>query len=268
MLAEIVFISQVVVIALPALLMTLLLTNRPWQTLLLSKRPAWIALPVAVIMAIVFHPLGVTASTYIQELYPIAPGTLEALAEFGQSLAAAPRWVPFVLVAILPAICEEIAFRGFILSGLRHIGDKWRAIAISSVFFGVTHGILQQSISASLLGVVLGYLAVQTGSLYPCILFHASFNSLALLFGKIQLSAEQYAANPLLQLVLQRSEANGVAQYAYTPALLIACGLAAFYLLGWLHRLPYQKSSEEALEDAIRRQNWALGREELAAANE
>ncbi|MCA9249051.1 MAG: CPBP family intramembrane metalloprotease, partial [Planctomycetales bacterium] len=267
-LSQLVFISQVVVIALPALLMTLLLTNRPFDTLLLSRRPVWITLPAAVALAVSLHPLGIYASSLIQKLYPIAPEAAEQLGQFSALLDSAPLWLPLCLIALLPAVCEELAFRGFILSGLRHIGDKWRAIAISSVFFGVTHGILQQSVSASLLGLVLGYIAIQTGSLYPCILFHATYNSLALLFSKIELSADRFAGNPMLPWILRRSEEMGHAQYAYTPILLVASGLVAVYLLGWLHRLPYQKSSEEELEEAIRRQNWALGRDELVAAND
>ena len=49
---------------------------------------------------------------------------------------------------------------------------------ISSLLFGVTHGILQQSISAALVGIVIGYVAVQTGSLLPGIVFHLVYNTL------------------------------------------------------------------------------------------
>ena len=58
-------------------------------------------------------------------------------------------WQAVLLFALLPAVCEEVAFRGFILSGLRHMGHKWRAILISSIFFGVAHGMLQQEGSFS-----------------------------------------------------------------------------------------------------------------------
>ena len=82
-------------------------------------------------------------------------------------------WPLVLLIAVVPAVCEELAFRGFILSGFRHLGHKWRAIVFSAMLFGVTHGILQQSLIACLLGVVLGYLAVQSGSILPGMVFHA-----------------------------------------------------------------------------------------------
>ena len=83
-------------------------------------------------------------------------------------IASAPYvWLPFVLMAVLPAICEELAFRGFILSGLRHLGHKWWAIGLSAVFFGMAHTVVQQSLAAAALGLVIGYVAVQTDSLVP-----------------------------------------------------------------------------------------------------
>ena len=85
-------------------------------------------------------------------------------------------WLPFVLIAMLPAICEELAFRGFILSGFRHLGHKWWAIGLSAVFFGLAHTVLQQSLAAIVVGVVLGFLAIQTSSLVPCMLFHMTYN--------------------------------------------------------------------------------------------
>ena len=106
---------------------------------------------------------------------------LGQIQDMQQVIASAPSiWHILALLALAPAICEELAFRGFILSGLRHMGSKWGAIVISSLLFGVTHGILQQSISAALVGMVIGYMAVQTGSLLPGIVFHLVYNTLGL----------------------------------------------------------------------------------------
>ena len=100
-----------------------------------------------------------------------------SLADFAALLKTAPYpWVPYVLLAVLPAVCEELAFRGFVLSGLRHLGSKRWAIGLAAVFFGMAHGIIQQSLSAAALGIVIGYIAVQTGSLIPCMLFHVTYN--------------------------------------------------------------------------------------------
>ena len=96
-----------------------------------------------------------------------------------QRLLSTP-WT-LVLIALVPAVCEELAFRGFILTGLRQNGRRWRAIATSSLFFALAHGILQQQISAFFLGLVLGYIAYQSQSLWPAILYHLTHNTTACL---------------------------------------------------------------------------------------
>ena len=59
--ALLLFISQVVCIALPALLMALLLTGRPLKTLLLDRLPRLAACGVAVLLAVLLHPVGLAA---------------------------------------------------------------------------------------------------------------------------------------------------------------------------------------------------------------
>jgi sodium transport system permease protein len=159
---------------------------------------------------------------------------------FGEVLKTAPYWwVPYLLLAVLPAICEELAFRGFILSGLRHLGSKRWAIGLSAVFFGMAHGIIQQSLSATVLGLVIGYVAVQTGSLVPGMLFHVTYNSLG------------FAAQTIMTK-LAPNQAPEELHYTWPILLVTSCGAAL--LLYWLHRLPYQATREEQIGDARARQ--------------
>ena len=179
-LALLLFISQVVCIALPALLMALMLTGRPLKTLLLDRMPSAAACGVAVLLAVLLHPVGLQLVALDSRLVSRAGRKCKhELESFAQLLKTAPYpWLPYVLMAVLPAICEELAFRGFMLSGLRHLGSKWWAIGLSAVFFGMAHGVIQQSLSAAALGMVIGYVAVQTGSLVPCMLFHVTYNGI------------------------------------------------------------------------------------------
>jgi sodium transport system permease protein len=248
-LATLLFVSQVVCFALPAALMAVMLTAKPLKALLLDRLPSATACGIAILLAVLLHPLGIQLSFWIRYVYPIQEqmqGKLEAL---GQLLETAPYpWLPYVMLAVLPALCEEVAFRGFILSGLRHLGSKRWAIGLSAVFFGMAHGIIQQSISATALGAVLGYVAIQTGSLIPCMLFHVTYNALgfatALLPGLV-------SQRPGLA-ILFRETAPG--QLLYNWPVLAVCGVAAILPLIWLHRLPYQATREEQIGDAQARQ--------------
>ena len=152
-----------------------------------------------------------------------------------------------VIVAIVPPICEELAFRGFILSGLRHMGHKWRAIIISSIFFGLAHSLLQQSIGAALVGIVLGFLAVQCGSLLPPILYHMLHNGLAL--GLSRVTPEMLEKWPVLRLLYV--DADGTLVYRW-PVVVVGAIVAASVLY-WLHRRPYVRTAEERLEESIER---------------
>ena len=244
-----VFISQVVCIALPALLMTVLLTGRPLKTLLLDRAPNGTACVAAILLAVCLHPLGAQLVAWIRELYPIQKEVLDFTHVVAKSFETAPyAWLPFVLIALLPAICEEVAFRGFILSGLRHVGSKWWAIGLSAVMFGVAHSIIQQSLAATAVGVVLGYLAVQTGSLVPCILFHVTYNGLALAAARLPELAKNW---PIVEDLVRDS---GPDQLTYAwPVVAIGATWAAGLLL-WFHRLPYQATKEEEIALARSRQ--------------
>jgi sodium transport system permease protein len=250
-------ISQVVCIALPALLMTIMFTRSRLKTLLLDRTPKLAACIAAVLLAVTIHPLAQQMINWIQKLYPIQDAVQAQSQAIEQMLATSPYvWLPFVLMAVLPAICEELAFRGFILSGLRHLGHKWWAIALSAVFFGMAHTVVQQSLSAAALGLVIGYVAVQTTSLVPAILFHASYNSLMLAIGlSPQFIGYLRERWPNMMSLLVEGDAEGV---TYRMPVVIASAVLSLILLRWLHRLPYQATQEEVLSDARALQSQQL----------
>ena len=154
-------------------------------------------------------------------------------------------------MALTPAICEEIAFRGFILSGLRHMGHRWAAILVSSVFFGATHGILQQSLPACAIGIVIGYVAVQTRSLLPCIILHAGYNTMSIVLAMV---IPTYVANSTsLRLLFVETEEGWV----YRVPVVILATILSFLLLLWFRRLPFLATREESLHEALEHQTAA-----------
>ena len=91
-----------------------------------------------------------------------------------------------VLTAVLPAFIEEMIFRGYILGALRVHGDGI-AVVVSAVLFGLFHGNILQIPFALILGLVMGYLVVQTDSIWPAVLLHFTNNLMSVLltfFGK------------------------------------------------------------------------------------
>ena len=259
--AFLLFVSQVVVIALPAMLMTIMLTSKPSKTLLLNRWPKFWTLPLTLLLVVAWHPVNMFLAGQVGNLYPMAPEVIEQLGKIQSLLLEAPHpWLPFLFIALLPAICEELTFRGFVLSGLRHLGHKWWSIVLSAIFFGVVHGILQQSLMATLTGCILGYLAVQTGSLLPCILFHMIHNGLGIMVAKTQpLFAAAYQDYPGMRWLIQEIEKagpNGTVTFVYTynwPLVVMGVLLTAV-LLRWFSKLPCEETEEETLQDALAHQ--------------
>jgi sodium transport system permease protein len=244
---------QIAMIAAPACFMAIMLTRRPARTLLLCRPALAVTLPAAAMLALLLHPALLWLNEGIRWLYPLHPQALAKLAEVDTIFLSAPLWQAILLIGLVPAICEELAFRGFMLSGLRHLGHTWGAIVLTSVFFGLAHGILQQSLAATVVGVVIGYIAVKTGSLLPGVLYHLVHNSLSVLLGR--LTAEDLASAPWLSPIVATS-AEG--HLAYSLSATIVAALLAAGLLWWLKNLPYHRSVEERLQEALDRQPAAL----------
>jgi sodium transport system permease protein len=231
--------------------MAIMLTWSPRKTLQLYV-PSSLTLPVAVLLALLLHPSIVLLGKGIEILYPLSSDKLQALEPYLAAMREAPLGYVLLLVAALPAVCEELAFRGFILSGLRHMGHKWTAIVLSSVFFGVAHGLLQQSLAAIAVGVIIGYLVVQSGSLLPGVLFHLTHNALFVLAGRI--TPELIANHPALGWLFQASGDPLSGQFECRWPLALIGGAASLVLLRWLRGLPYQAYAEEQLQQALDRQ--------------
>lgn len=247
------FVVQAALIAFPAVLMAIMLTRKPRQTLLLQAPSFWLTVPATALLAVLLHPILMWLGAGIREVYPLSPETLRALAPFNSILKSATLAELLLLVAVTPAICEELAFRGFILSGLRRLGHKWSAIAICSVLFGVAHGLLQQSLSAAVVGMVIGYIAVKTNSLLPAVAYHLVHNSLGVLQSRITPDVMQEWE--VLRALVVLTEGGGV-EYHWNVTAVTA--LSGILVLFWIKRLPYHPCAEERLQDAIARQTPLL----------
>lgn len=87
-------------------------------------------------------------------------------------------------VAMVPAICEEILYRGFALNLLRRTKAAWTAILITGIIFGFYHLRLSQVIPLAMIGIFLGWITVRSGSLIPAIVAHFVNNAFSVLLVK------------------------------------------------------------------------------------
>ena len=76
-----------------------------------------------------------------------------------------------IAISIIPALSEEFAFRGIILSKLRKYGDGF-AVFISALLFGLLHGNIVQIPFAFIVGLGLAFVTIKTSSIVPAIITH------------------------------------------------------------------------------------------------
>jgi sodium transport system permease protein len=171
---------------LPApLFMALILTAKPRKTLSLQF-PRLPMLLAAVLLAILVLPPRVELKALVldqhpgfieqrKENHPLTEG-LHAWIEKGQLLA--PIWLVFFAVALMPALTEELAFRGFIQSGLRRRFSPWKAITLTSFLYAIYQMNVFKFGPAFALGLIMGWLTERSRSVLPAMLFHLVHNSL------------------------------------------------------------------------------------------
>jgi sodium transport system permease protein len=149
--------------------------------------PHWLGLLGALLIGVSAWAVG---SGFLLRLLPPPPSLGEALKKVLMlDDQSASLGLTMFLVAFSPAVCEEALFRGFILSGLRSLG-QWPAIVISALLFAVAHGSIYRMLPTLFLGVLLGYVVWKTGSLLTGILIHGTNNGIAVWLAKHEDSME------------------------------------------------------------------------------
>ena len=102
-----------------------------------------------------------------------------------------------MVIALTPALCEEILFRGIVLNSTR----QWRtgsAILLNGVLFGAMHMSLANLPALSIMGAYMAFIVWRSGSIFQSCLVHFINNSLAVLMLHYSLeervSEEQFLA--------------------------------------------------------------------------
>jgi len=105
-------------------------------------------------------------------------GVSNDLLEFFKSL---PFLITLFIVAVMPAVCEEVLHRGFILHTFKGIKNKWVIIISMGFIFGIFHLDPYRFLGTAVLGVLLTYIMVETRNILLPIMFHFVNNALSAL---------------------------------------------------------------------------------------
>jgi sodium transport system permease protein len=148
------------------------------------RRPNFISLLGAAILGVALWPAA--HETYLLSewlgLTTLTAKQISAAKALLDQFQTVPLWLILVTVAIVPAIFEELCFRGFLFGALRTRLSGTLTIIASAVLFGVFHEILSSGrlLPSTFLGLVLGWVRWRSRSVWPGILLHALNNGLLL----------------------------------------------------------------------------------------
>jgi membrane protease YdiL (CAAX protease family) len=136
--------------------------------------------------------------------FPPAEETLELFRRIHAALAPSGPFdvlVSLVIIAVLPAACEELVLRGGLLPSLAARLGALPAVVITAVVFALIHGDVIRLLFTFVLGVVLGLLRLGTRSLWPPVIVHVTLNALTFAIAPLVDDPSQpYTPQPALGL--------------------------------------------------------------------
>lgn len=89
-----------------------------------------------------------------------------------ETLTSVPMVISLLIIALMPAICEEVLHRGFILTCFSGIRNKRIIILLMGLIFGIFHLDIYRFLPTALLGIVLTYIMLRTKNIIIPIIFH------------------------------------------------------------------------------------------------
>lgn len=181
-------ITTIMIFMVPSLVYAYLSDEKPLNYLGLKPGLRFSSLAIILLLLVAVQPFTMLVNEFTQRMnVPDGLRKLEelnnkALSKFLVMNSPKDLLVNFLVVALLPAIAEELFFRG----SLQNILERWTgrpavAVILSSAFFAIFHLSIFKVLSIFILGATLGLIFYITRNLWYCIFFHLVNNSLALL---------------------------------------------------------------------------------------
>jgi sodium transport system permease protein len=169
-------------VATPPLFLTMILNTKP----LLGLKLVWPKLGelgLAALLAVLLLPPVAYVSVVVLTKYPNVALLLKGqpmVEQLGSIIDGRPLndAIPYLLgLALLPALSEELCFRGFILTGMLKSFRPRTAVVLVSFLFALYHMNVFLFLPAFFIGMVLGLLTLRSHSIVPAFVFHLLFKT-------------------------------------------------------------------------------------------
>jgi membrane protease YdiL (CAAX protease family) len=135
-----------------------------------------------------------------------------------------------IAIGIVPAICEEVLFRGFLQNSYKNQGKIKAAIFIPAVVFSVSHLNPVDMIPLFIMSVILAQISIKSGTTYYSILLHLIINLI------VVLTLSFYPASREQEIVVIKDNFYGIIMLA------ISIGLMYYSLKGFFKNIEPKES--------------------------
>ena len=147
------------------------------------RRALWLHLPTArqALGAALLAPAVTLATRSLMELQEQWAPLPSSFARAAEASFGLDELSPFALVfvfALSPGICEELLFRGALLSGMRRDLPAWRIVLWQAALFGAVHASIYRLVPTALVGGLLAALVLRTRCLLPAMILHVTYDAL------------------------------------------------------------------------------------------
>lgn len=119
-----------------------------------------------------------------------------------------------VSTAIIPAICEEIAFRCCALGILKKYGKSFAVFTVSIVF-GLIHGNVIQFVFAFFIGALLAFITVKTDNVIVAMCIHGFNNGMSVVNDIVKFAANEKTALIVSNLIFYIWGITGIISLVY-----------------------------------------------------
>jgi membrane protease YdiL (CAAX protease family) len=190
-------ILEILIIGVPAAIMALYYQDNMKQVLRLNKVSAsnfWLTVGLAITGYIITVFISLVWYSLLSKLGEPMPQDIPSVTTNREYLVA------IICICLIPAVCEELMFRGMLFSGFRRLGAV-RAIILTGILFGVYHVTLMTIPSIILLGIAITWVVYQTDSLFCGVIFHFIYNFISTTLTYAQGALMQFATPTDVDLI-------------------------------------------------------------------
>jgi uncharacterized protein len=251
----ILFLNHVILFLLPAVIYIIATKSSFKETLKLNKLH-WQDTLLIILLAFVVQPIMTFFSLIATFFFNNEIGS------FISEITSTPYVFLLALVALLPAITEEVTIRGIVLSGYEN-KNKYVSAIVTGLFFGILHLDPQQFLYAAVLGFILALVVRVTNSIFSSMIMHFIINGTSVTMAKLvdYITKGLPVTNQSAELTLKNiSSSEKLVLFIMYGAIAVTFSIFVFLIIYWLEKINskrrvqnYNYRAQEASETVERK---------------